>query len=115
MKKIFALTAAVLLATVVLVGCGSNSSNSISSGAQPANVFVTGEDAPLFSVVSFQLTINSITLNGQNNSPQVISSPTTVDFARLLGLRSPFGVQLRSGRHIQQRHVRVSEPGHLVR
>jgi hypothetical protein len=89
MKNIFALTAAALLATVVLVGCGSNSSNSISSGAQPANVFVTGEDAPLFSVVSFQLTINSITLNGQNNSPQVISSPTTVDFARLLGLRSP--------------------------
>jgi hypothetical protein len=89
MKKIFALSAAALLATVVLVGCGANSSNSISSGTQPANVFVTGEDAPLFSVVSFQLTINSITLNGQNNSPQVISSPTTVDFARLLGLRSP--------------------------
>jgi len=89
MKTIFASTAAVLLATIALVGCASNSSNSASSGAQPANVFVTGEDAPLSSVVSFQLTINSITLNGQNNSPQVISTPTTVDFARLLGLRSP--------------------------
>jgi hypothetical protein len=89
MKKIFAWTAAALLATIALVGCASNSSNSASSGAQPANVFVTGEDAPLSSVVSFQLTINSITLNGQNNSPQVISTPTTVDFARLLGLRSP--------------------------
>jgi hypothetical protein len=89
MKTIFAWTAAALLATIVLVGCASNSSNPASSGAQPANVFVTGEDAPLSSVVSFQLTINSITLNGQNNSPQVISTPTTVDFARLLGLRSP--------------------------
>jgi hypothetical protein len=89
MKRIFALSAAALLATVVLVGCGSNSSTSLSQGAQPASVFVTGEDAPLSSVVSFQLTINSITLNGQNNSPQVISTPTTVDFARLLGLRSP--------------------------
>ena len=86
MKTIFASTAAVLLATIALVGCASNSSNSASSCAQPANVFVTGEDAPLSSVVSFQLTINSITLNGQNNSPQVISTPTTVDFARLLGL-----------------------------
>ena len=89
MKKILALTAAALLATIVLVGCGSNSSKSVPPGSQPANVFVTGEDAPLPSVVGFQLTINSITLNGQNNSPQVISTPTTVDFARLLGLRSP--------------------------
>src|SRR3984885_2376206 len=89
MKKLLALTAATLLATIVLVGFGvSNSSNS-GSGAQSANVFVTGEDAPLSSVVGFQLTINTITLNGQNNSPQVISTPTTVDFARLLGLRSP--------------------------
>ena len=52
-------------------------------------MFVTGEDAPLPSVVGLLLTINSITLNGQSNSPQVISTPTTVDFARLLGLRSP--------------------------
>ncbi|MFZ0864507.1 MAG: hypothetical protein WCA27_31690 [Candidatus Sulfotelmatobacter sp.] len=70
MKKIFALTAAALLATLVLVGCGSNSSTTLSQGAQPANVFVTGEDAPLSSVVAFDLTINSITLNGKNNSPQ---------------------------------------------
>jgi hypothetical protein len=50
---------------------------------------VTGEDAPLASVVGFNVTINSITLNGQNGSPQVLSAATTVDFARLLGLRSP--------------------------
>ena len=52
-------------------------------------MFVTGEDAPLASVVGFDVTINSITLTGQNNSPEVLSAPTTVDFARLLGLRSP--------------------------
>jgi Domain of unknown function (DUF4382)/Domain of unknown function (DUF5666) len=53
-------------------------------------MFVTGEDAPLASVVGFDVTINSITLNGSNNtSAQVLSTPTTVDFARLLGLRSP--------------------------
>jgi hypothetical protein len=52
-------------------------------------VFVTGEDAPLASVVGLALTINSITLTGQSHSPQALSTPTTVDFARLLGLRSP--------------------------
>ena len=89
MKRFFALTAAVLLATFMLVGCGSNSSNLNPGQSQSGNVFVTGEDAPLPSVVGLDLTINSITLNGQSNSPQVISTPTTVDFARLLGLRSP--------------------------
>jgi hypothetical protein len=54
-------------------------------------VYITGEDAPLASVTSFNITLNSITLNGQSNSPQVLSSPLTVDFARLVGLRSPLG------------------------
>ncbi len=89
MKISFALRGTLLFATMVLIGCGSNSSNSGSNQQQAGNVFVTGEDAPLPSVVGFDITINSITLNGQNNSPQALSTPTTVDFARLLGLRSP--------------------------
>jgi hypothetical protein len=40
-------------------------------------------------VVSLNLTINSITLTGMSNSPQLVSSPFTVDFARLVGLREP--------------------------
>jgi hypothetical protein len=83
------LTVAALLATLALVGCGSNSSNSAPPAQQSGDVFVTGEDAPLASVVGFDVTINSITLTGKNNSPQVLSAATTVDFARLLGLRSP--------------------------
>jgi Domain of unknown function (DUF4382)/Domain of unknown function (DUF5666) len=70
---------------------GSSSATSSSSSAQSGNVFITGEDAPLASVVGFDVTINSITLNGSNGSPQVLSTATTVDFARLLGLRSPLG------------------------
>jgi hypothetical protein len=80
---------AVLLATITLVGCGSNSSNSTLPAQQTGNVFVTGEDAPLASVVGFDVTINTITLTGQHNSPQVLAAPTAVDFARLIGLRSP--------------------------
>ena len=60
-----------------------------STNPQAAAVYVTGEDAPLSSVVSLNLTINSITLTGQSNSPQLVASPITVDFARLVGLRTP--------------------------
>jgi hypothetical protein len=92
MKRAFAGFTLMLLATITLVGCGSTSSTSTSTPSQSqrsGNVFVTGEDAALPSVVGLYITINSITLNGQHSSPQVISTPTTVDFARLVGLRSP--------------------------
>ena len=88
MKKFFGF-ALVLGLSLMGIGCGSNSS-SPGSNSQPAAVFVTGEDAPLSSVVGFSLTLNSITLNEQGGSTAtVLSTPTTVDFARLLGLRSP--------------------------
>jgi hypothetical protein len=91
MKRCLGIT--VLLALCLLAascGSSSNSSSATSPSSQSAGaVFVTGEDAPLASVVGFDVTINSITLNGNNGSPQVLSSATTVDFARLLGLRSP--------------------------
>jgi hypothetical protein len=86
MKKFLGIVLLLALAAMG-VGCGSSSPT---ASSQPGNVFVTGEDAPLASVVGFNLTINSITLNGSNHtSAQVLSTPTTVDFARLLGLRSP--------------------------
>ncbi len=91
MKRCLGIT--LLLALCLLAAsCGSSSgsSSATSPSSQSAGaVFVTGEDAPLASVVGFDVTINSITLNGNNNSPQVLSTATTVDFARLLGLRSP--------------------------
>jgi hypothetical protein len=87
MKRFLVLTVAALLAAI-MIGCAA-SPNTLTTGAQPGNVFVTGEDAPLPSVVAFDVTINSITLNGEGNSPVVVSTPTTVDFARLVGLRSP--------------------------
>jgi hypothetical protein len=92
MKKFFGF---VLLFAVSLMemGCGSTNSASSSQGTnspQSASVFVTGEDAPLPSVVGFDVTLNSVTLNGSDGTTAtVISTPTTVDFARLVGLRSP--------------------------
>jgi Domain of unknown function (DUF4382) len=89
MKKSFALVIMLGL-SLMGIGCGSNSSSQSSNSISQAAVFMTGEDAPLSSVVGFAVTLNSVTLNGQNGATAtVISSPTTIDFARLLGLRSP--------------------------
>jgi hypothetical protein len=90
MKRISGI-ALLLVLSMLGVGCGLSSNSSTPtpvSSTSPA-VFVTGEDAPLASVVGFDVTINSITLTGSKGSPQVLSTATTVDFARLLGLRSP--------------------------
>lgn len=63
------------------------------SSSNPSAVLKTGEDAPLPSVVSFFVTINSIALNNGSGSVTVLSTPTTVDFGRLVGLRSLLGFQ----------------------
>ena len=64
MKKFFAFA---LLLGLSLMGMGCGSSNSSSqnsnSNAKTASVFVTGEDAPSSSVVGFNVTIDSLTLN----------------------------------------------------
>lgn len=86
-----ALLFALLLGIAATIACGrasTSSSNNNFSQSSSGVVYVTGEDAPLASVVSFRLTLNSVTLNGQNNKSQVVTN-TTVDFARLIGLRSP--------------------------
>jgi Domain of unknown function (DUF4382) len=90
MKRLLVLSVLLALIGLTMVGCGgATGSATFSSSAQSGAVFVTGEDAPLPSVVSLNLTINSITLAGASNSPQLVSSPITVDFARLVGLREP--------------------------
>jgi uncharacterized protein DUF4382 len=92
MKRFLVLPMFLALCGLTLVGCGGGtSSTTLTTTPQAGAVFVTGEDAPLPSVVSLNLTINSVTLTGKSNSPQLVSSPFTVDFARLVGLRAPLG------------------------
>lgn len=83
--------AAALLAA--LVGCGMGGSNvqssSPSSSTKQSATFVTGDDAPLPAVLGFNVTINSIVLNGSSTSTSnLLTAPETVDFARLIGLRN---------------------------
>jgi hypothetical protein len=88
MKKLLMLTfVGLILAS--LVACGGGSSTT--PNAQPGAVFVTGEDAPLPSVLAFNVTLNKITLNNGSTSVSVLSTAQTVDFARLLGLRTLVG------------------------
>ena len=90
MKRFLVLSVFLALTGLTLAGCGGgNGSGTFSTNPQAGAVYVTGEDAPLSSVVGLHLTINSITLTGKSNSPQLVSSPITVDFARLVGLRTP--------------------------
>lgn len=90
--KRFALILSLALMAAAWTGCSSTSSlnSDPNSNAQPA-VFVTGEDAPVSSVVAFNITIDKITLNNSSSSATVLSTPTAVDFGRLVGLRSLLG------------------------
>jgi hypothetical protein len=98
MKRFCAITFLLALAglTIACSGVSNNSSNSGNggnggSGSQQQAVFVTGEDTPLPTVVDFNITLNSITLNNSSGSVTVLSTPVTVDFGRLIGLRSLLG------------------------
>ena len=92
MKRFLSLSG--LLALVLSFSACNGVSNSSSSTPPPntqGQVFATGEDAPVSSVVAFNITINSITLNNGSTTAQVLSTPTKVDFGRLIGLRSLLG------------------------
>lgn len=85
-KWLIGLFAAALIAGIS--GCGGGMSSSVAQ-PQSGTVFVTGTDAPLPSVVSFQVDITGITVTDTNNHTQsVFSGSQTVDFARLNGLRT---------------------------
>jgi hypothetical protein len=93
MKRFVSLTALVTLIALTFTACGGGSSSPspTNPSAPQYQTFVTGEDAPIPSVVSFYITINSITLNNSSSTVTVLSQPTTVDFGRLMGLRSLLG------------------------
>ncbi len=78
--------AAALLAFIS--GCGGMSTPPMPQ-TQMGTVFVTGTDAPLPSVVSFQVDITGLSVSDGVNPPvSVLNGTQTVDFARLNGLRT---------------------------
>ncbi len=72
----------------VMIGCGGGSQQNSNVQPQMGNVFTLGTDAqPTFpSVVSFNVTITSITVNNSGGSLPVLANSVNIDFARLSGL-----------------------------
>ncbi|MGO9402122.1 MAG: DUF4382 domain-containing protein [Terriglobales bacterium] len=85
--KRFATLVVLLASLFLLMACGGGATNSQNSNQQ-GSVFVVGEDAPVSTVVSFNITIDKITLNNSSTSVPALTTPTAVDFGRLMGLRS---------------------------
>ncbi len=79
-----------LLAAGVISGCGGGMSSSTTPPASQAqgNIFVIGTDAPLPSVVSFQVMVTGVALTNSSTSVSVLTAPQTVDFSRLDGLNA---------------------------
>jgi hypothetical protein len=82
----------ILVAAMVVVvsGCGGGASSTTQTPQQQSgSVFVTGTDAPLPSVLSFQVDITGMTVSDGMNPPvSVLNGTQTVDFARLNGLHT---------------------------
>jgi hypothetical protein len=81
-----------VLLTLIATGCGTTdgpSSGGSGSSSNTGEAFVIGTDAPVASVVSFQVQVQSIDAIDQNgNSTPLLSGMPTVDFARYNGLQT---------------------------
>jgi len=84
--------AALLAGALVIAGCGNagmGTTTTPPTGAETGSSFVVGTDAPMKSVVSFSVQIQSVTASdGSGNSVSLISGTPTVDFARFNGLQT---------------------------
>jgi hypothetical protein len=79
------------VASFMVAGCGSNSNVSTNNNSQTStgSSFVVGTDAPMASVVSFNVQVNSVAATDQNgNVVQLVSGAPMVDFARFNGLQT---------------------------
>jgi Domain of unknown function (DUF4382) len=84
-------TVAALLSTALFIaGCSStNSTPATTTSAETGPSFVVGTDAPVASVVSFSVPIESATASDSSgNSVSLVSGTPTVDFARYNGLQT---------------------------
>ncbi len=86
-----------------LSGCGGGNASTGTTMPQSGSVFVTGTDAPLPTVVSFQVDITGLSVSDGVNPPvAVLTNTQTVDFARLNGLRTLLDINtIPTGRYTQ--------------
>lgn len=89
MRRILAGLSALLILTLITTSCSGGGSSSLSNTTpKSATVYVTGSDAPLPSVLSFQVGVQSITLYNGSTNVSLVNEPSSIEFSRLLGLRT---------------------------
>jgi hypothetical protein len=95
MKRVAPAILLVVIAALLMSCGGGNSTVSTSTPTTSATttvkkgtVYITGSDAPLPSVLAFQVTVNSLKLFNGTTSVEMLSEPATIEFSRLLGLRT---------------------------
>src|ERR1700691_5398992 len=85
--RVFLMVAVAASAAGCSSGSGSAPGSSTPTPAQSGSVYVLGTDAPLPSVVSFAVNLQSITLsNGSATPVPILNGAQLVDFARFNGL-----------------------------
>jgi Domain of unknown function (DUF4382) len=90
-RRWLGITAGIAALGFGLTGCGGGTSSPAgsTSTSESGQVFVSGTDAPLPSVLSFQVDITGMTVSDGTNPPvSVLNGTQTVDFARLNGLHT---------------------------
>jgi hypothetical protein len=89
-KKWLARGVFIAVVAALMTGCGGGSSSSTTPvETETGSVFVNTTDAPLPSIVSFQVDITGMTVSDGMNPPvSVLNGTQTVDFARLNGLHT---------------------------
>jgi len=111
MKRVLAVSASLaLLGIAVACGNSSSSSQTEAQNDQQGRVFVTGEDAPLPSVLAFNINLDKITLSNGLTSFTVFSTSQAVDFARLLGLRTLVGFSAVTPATYSSATIQLSNP-----
>src|SRR5271170_2514916 len=87
-KLLIALSMSV--AALLVVGCsGTTPATTTTQAAVTAPAFVVGTDAPMASVTSFAVQVQSINaIDASGNSVPLLSGTPTVDFARYNGLQT---------------------------
>ena len=103
------------IATLLAAGCGSSyTSTSTNSQTVTGSSFVVGTDAPMASVVSFNVHVSIAATDANGNTVQLTSGSPMVDFARFNGLQTlidmndvPVGTYSSRCHLVEQRHHRL--------
>jgi hypothetical protein len=79
----------VLLLAAALSSCGGGVSTPFTPQASKVGTsFIIGQDAPLGSVLSFQITLTGLTASDGTNTVSLITQSQDIEFAKLNGLRT---------------------------